>query len=83
MTRIQPYIICTPDKGKEIITKFVSRESSENDVVEVTQDAEASESRVGCCSLLKDCSSSNILSCHCSEGINTRAIIKLNHFPEN
>lgn len=33
-TRIQPYIVCPPDKGKEIITKFVSRESLENDVVE-------------------------------------------------
>lgn len=33
-TRIQPHIVCPPDKGKEIISRFVSRESSENDVVE-------------------------------------------------
>lgn len=28
-----------------------------------------------------DCSASNILSCHCSEGLTTRAVMKLNHFP--
>lgn len=54
--------------------------SSENNVVE-SEAGCGSERGVGYCSLLKDCNSSNMLSCHCSEGINTAAVIKLNHFP--
>lgn len=79
-TRIRLYVICPPDKGKEIIIKLVSCESSENGVVEGEAGC-GSERGVGCCSLLRDCNSSNMLSCHSSEGINIAVIIKLNYFP--
>lgn len=65
---------------KKIIINLLSCESSENDVVEGEAGC-GSERGVGCCSLLRDCNSSNMLWCHSSDGINTAVVIKLNHFP--